>query len=150
VDRVNLIEHLGERAEVSVPAGAALAPGAPVRFDTDGKAVAASAAAEETADVYGLNATRGVNQANITCQIVRRGKVALYDADGANVLAGVPFGAVIYASDTAGRLADAAGTVSVPLGRVVPFWSSNPPEPVLDLDTSVSQVLVVQSAGPST
>jgi len=134
VARVNLLEHLGERTEVSVPAGAALAPGAPSRFDDDGKAVAASAAAAGTADVYGLNATRGVNQANITCQIVRRGKVALYDADGANVLADVPFGALVYASNTAGRLADAAGTVDVPLGRVVPLWSSNPPEPVLDLD----------------
>lgn len=134
VDRVNLLEHLGERTEVSVPAGAALAPGAPARFDATGKAVAASAAAAGTADVYGLNATRGVNQANITCQIVRRGKVALYDAQGENVLDGVPFGTVIYASNTAGRLADAAGTVDVPLGRVVPFWSSNPPEPILDLD----------------
>lgn len=124
VARVNLLEHLGERTEVSVPAGAALAPGAPARFDDDGKAMAASAAAAGTADVYGVNATRGVNQANITCQIVRRGKVALYDADGA----------LVYASNTAGRLADAAGTVDVPLGRVVPLWSSNPPEPVLDLD----------------
>lgn len=134
IDRVRLIEHLGERAEVSVPAGAALAPGAPTRFDTNGKAVAGSAAAAGTADIYGINATRGVNQANITAQIVRRGKVALYDAAGANVLAGLAYGALVYASNTAGRLADAAGTVSVVVGRVVPFWSADPPEKVLELD----------------
>ena len=134
VARVNLLEHLGERTEVSVPAGAALAPGAPARFDDDGKAVAASAAAAGTADVYGLNATRGVNQANITCQIVRRGKVALYDANGANILDGLTFGAQVYLSDTPGRLADAAGTVSVPVGRVIPLWDQAVPTKILDID----------------
>lgn len=133
VDRVNLLEHLGERAEVSVPAGAALAAGATVRFDTNGKAVAASASAAGTADIYGINVTRGVNQANITCQVVRRGKVMLYDASGANVLAGLAYGAPVYASNTAGRLSDSAGTVSVVIGRVVPIWSTNPPEKALEL-----------------
>lgn len=133
IDRVNLLEHLGERVEVSVPAGAALAAGATVRFDTSGKAVAASASAAGTADIYGINATRGVNQANITCQVVRRGKVTLYDANGANVLDGLAYGALVYASNTAGRLSDAAGTVSVVIGRVVPIWSSNPPEKALEL-----------------
>jgi len=133
VDRVNLLEHLGERAEVSVPAGAALAAGATVRFDANGKAVAASASAAGTADIYGINVTRGVNQANITCQVVRRGKVMLYDASGANVLAGLAYGALVYASNTAGRLSDSAGTVSVVIGRVVPIWSTNPPEKALEL-----------------
>lgn len=134
IDRVNLLEHLGERTEVSVPAGAALAPGAATRIDTAGKGVAASAAAAGTADIYGINATRGVNQANITCQVVRRGKVMLYDAAGANVLAGLAYGAVVYASNTAGRLADTAGTVSVVMGRVVPIWSATPPEKALELN----------------
>jgi len=133
VDRVNLLEHLGERAEVSVPAGAALPAGATVRFDANGKAVTASAGAAGTADIYGINVTRGVNQANITCQVVRRGKVMLYDASGANVLAGLAYGAPVYASDTAGRLSNAAGTVSVVIGRVVPIWSTNPPEKALEL-----------------
>ncbi|MEB2351865.1 MAG: hypothetical protein OZ924_10670 [Burkholderiaceae bacterium] len=134
IDRVRLIEPLGERAEVSVPAGAALAPGAPARFDANGKAIAADATVAGNAAAYGLNATRGVNQANITCQVVRRGKVALYDANGANVLAGLAYGAQVFLSNTPGRLADAAGTVSVAMGRVVPFWSANPPEKVLELD----------------
>ncbi|MCC6801213.1 MAG: hypothetical protein IT325_13945 [Anaerolineae bacterium] len=134
VDRVNLIEHLGERQEVSAPAGEAIGPGAGVRFDgASGKALVGDATVAGNAAVYGLNATRGVNQAHITCQVVRRGKIALYDAGGANVLAGLNYGALVYLSNTPGRLADAAGAVAVTLGRVVPFWSSTPPEKVLEL-----------------
>lgn len=47
--------------------------------------------------------------------ILRRGAVGGYD------LSGLAYGALVYLSDTAGALADAAGTMTVPVGRVEPM-----------------------------
>lgn len=132
--RVRLLGHIGERTEVSAPAAGPLLPGAPAIFDEDGKAAPASAAAAETARAYGINATSTVNQANITAQIVHRGKVVLYDVAGANVLDGLDYGAIVYLSDDDGLLADAPGTVEIEIGQVVPVWMSNPPEKALEID----------------
>jgi hypothetical protein len=47
--------------------------------------------------------------------LIQRGRVGGYD------LSGLAYNALVYLSDTAGALADAAGTMSVVVGRVVPM-----------------------------
>jgi hypothetical protein len=65
--------------------------------------------------------------------IVTDGRVALGDALGS-----MAFGALVYASDTVGLLADAAGTQSVPIGIVEPVWggAAGVPDRVLRLRTT--------------
>jgi len=84
--------------------------------------------------VIGINLSHKLTVANQPAHLLRRGKVALYDANGANILDGLTFGAQVYLSDTPGRLADAAGTVSVPVGRVIPLWDQAVPTKILDID----------------
>lgn len=132
VARVRLIE---DRGSDTLPAAAALGPGVVCRPDgTTGKATTASASAAGTAGAIGLNLSPKVTVANQAAHLLRRGKVALYDANGANILDGLAYGAQVYLSNTAGRLADAAGTVAVVVGRVIPLWDQNPPTKILDLD----------------
>ena len=132
VARVRLIE---DRGSDTLPAGEALGPGVPCYADgTSGKATAGSAAAAGTAGVIGVNLSHKLTVANQPAHLLRRGKVALYDANGANILDGLTFGAQVYLSDTPGRLADAAGTVSVPVGRVIPLWDQAVPTKILDID----------------
>ena len=132
VARVRLIE---DRGSDTLPAAAALGPGVVCRPDgTTGKATTASAAAAGTAGAIGLNLSHKATVTNQPVHLLRRGKVALYDANGANILDGLAYGAQVYLSNTAGRLADAAGTVSVVVGRVIPLWDQNRLTKVLDLD----------------
>lgn len=59
------------------------------------------------------------NVAGLTVSYVQEGIIDLGDA-----LAGLSFGAPVYASDTAGALADAAGTQSAVVGSVIPGWGN--------------------------
>jgi tetrahydromethanopterin S-methyltransferase subunit E len=70
----------------------------------------------------------------MAAHLLRKGKIALYDAAGANILAGLAYGALVYLSDTTGLFADAAGTVSVICGRVIPLWDDSTPTKILDTD----------------
>lgn len=133
VARVKLLDHIGERTEVSVPAASLMPAGTPAYFDDDGCADIGAADDADTARVYGLT-VNGVMAANQTVQVVHRGKVMLYDPLGANVLDELDYGDIVYLSDTPGLLSDAPGTIEIEFGMVVPFWSSNPPEKALELD----------------
>jgi hypothetical protein len=85
---------------------------------TTGKAIVADASAAGTlGNLMGLamNAERS-SLANESVTLLRHGEVFF----GVDALAALDFGDPIYASDTAGAIADAAGTVSVIVGYVIP------------------------------
>ncbi len=58
--------------------------------------------------------------------IINQGTVDVGEA-----LASLNFGALVYVSDTDGGFADAAGTVSVIAGQVIPLWVSPTADKVL-------------------
>jgi hypothetical protein len=131
VDRMRVIEV---EAQITLPSGEAIPVASAVRADgTSGKAMIGNGSAAGEAGVFGLNNSPKVNVANLPVQVIKRGLVALYDANGANVLAGLNYGALVYVSDTDSRLADAAGTVPVIAGRVLPLWDQATPTKVLAL-----------------
>lgn len=112
--RIDPVRPPGEADQLTLPAAEAITAGAPVRLDTTtGRWMNANAttAAEST---YVWIALRTV-AAGEGVTAYRRGIVSGYDLDA------LDYGAAVYLSDTDGRLADAAGTVSVIVGRVVPI-----------------------------
>lgn len=89
-----------------------IAAGAPVRFDTStGKFTNSNGTTAPEARIYGI-ATASV-VANQPLTAIRNGILDGFTFTQA-------YDAAIYLSDTDGRLADAAGTVSTAIGRVVP------------------------------
>lgn len=109
-DKVEVVESL---LQMTLPAAEAIDAGQPVRIDTtSGRFTLANATAAAEARVYGL-ATRSV-QAGEPVTAIRKGVI-----DGVD-LASLDYDAAIYLSNTDGTLADAAGTVSVVVGRVIP------------------------------
>ncbi len=94
-------------------AGAAITAGQPVYVDTNGKAQLGDASAAGTAALRGIALqTVGAGQAFNMC---KRGHL-----EGMGV-SGEAYDAPMYLSDTAGSLADAAGTVSLIVGVVAPM-----------------------------
>jgi hypothetical protein len=96
----------------TVIAGAAISAGQPVYVDSNGVAQLGDASAAGTATVKGLalqtvGAAQGLN-------ILKEGHV-----EGCGV-SGLAYSALVYLSDTAGALADGAGTVTKVIGSVVP------------------------------
>lgn len=128
VARMRLIE---KRADWTLPAAEVIGPGEPVIADANGKAAPASAANAGTAGVIGVNLSPRITAANMAAHVISDGDVYLEDANGANVLADLDYGAEVFLSDTEGRLADTAGTVSVRIGRVMPLWDQQTPTKVL-------------------
>lgn len=115
--------------QLTVPAAEAITAGAPVRLDTStGKFTNANGTTTGEARVFGI-ATRTV-AAGEALTVVRKGIL-----DGF-ALSGMNYDAAVYLSDTDGRLADAAGTVSTVVGRVVPGTS-------VTLGTSYDKLLFV-------
>lgn len=91
-----------------------------VRYAADGRVTPAngSGAGEATFEGIAVNKSTRIGEA-IT--VVRDGLL-----DVGNALSALAIGALVYLSNTDGTLADAAGTVSVVVGKVVPAWG-NPP-----------------------
>lgn len=131
VDRVRVVEQISQD---TLPATVATGPGIPCYADSNGKAAKGDASAAGTAGVIGINISPNATLANQPANLVRRGKMVLFDSSGNNILASLAYGALVYLSDTEGRLADAAGTVSVTIGRVLPLWDNDPPTKMLDFD----------------
>ncbi|HEX5704864.1 MAG TPA: hypothetical protein VFX97_16825 [Pyrinomonadaceae bacterium] len=93
------------------PAGVAIAAGQSVRQDaTTGKWALADASVAGTADAYGM-AVKTV-PAGLPVTAIRRGVIEGFD------LTDQDYGEQIFLSDTAGAIADAAGTVSKVVGDV--------------------------------
>jgi hypothetical protein len=111
-DRVEVVGF--PSSQLTLPAGEAISAGAPVRIDTAGKFTNSNGTTAPEARVWGI-ATRTV-AANEPLTAVRRGILDGFTFSQA-------YDAAIYLSDTDGRLADAAGTVSTAIGRVIPGWS---------------------------
>lgn len=93
-------------------AGVALNPGEIVYFNSSGKLVKTNAGAAGTAKCAGMVLKKAA--AGQAVSILKEGHV------GGVTVAGLAYAAKVYASDTAGELADAAGTVSLHVATVVP------------------------------
>jgi predicted RecA/RadA family phage recombinase len=103
----------------TLPAAAAITAGAAIYVNTSGKWALAKA----------TTATLGGHRTAIAAKTVAAGQSltgvykGVVDAPGA--LDALAFDAYVYLSDTAtGILADAAGTVTIIMGVVVPGWAS--------------------------
>lgn len=97
----------------TVISGVAITPGQATYFAADGDAELADGSAAGTAKVRGI-ALKQVS-AGQPVSILLQGPILGWD------LSGLAYGADVFLSDTAGELADAAGTVSVKVGTVWPL-----------------------------
>jgi hypothetical protein len=107
-ERIEIVEST---KQATSPAGEAITAGAPVRYNTSGQFVNGNGTTATEAAIYGI-ATRTV----VAGEAVTAVKIGVLD--------GFDFtdqdtGDAIYVSDTDARLGDAAGTVSVMVGRVI-------------------------------
>lgn len=112
---IGIIDNFDSKIE-SYIADAALTAGQAVYTDaTSGKSKVASAAASGTAQFRGI-ALQSVG-AGSAVDVLERGRVYGFTVTQ-------NYDAPLYLSNTSGAIADAAGTVSVPVGRVVPMADS--------------------------
>jgi len=108
---VSIVESIHQ---MTLPAAEAITPGAPVRIDTTtGKFTAANGTAAGEARVWGIATGKRAIPAGWPVTAVRRGVLDGFTFSQA-------YDAAIYLSDTDATLADAAGTVSTVVGRVIP------------------------------
>ena len=112
--RVEVVETI---EQMTLPAAESITPGAPVRLDvTSGKFTNSNGTDAAEARTYGIAVGTHIVIAGMPVTAVRRG-----------VLDGFTFTQdydhAIYVSDTDGRLGDAAGTVSLAAGRIIPGTS---------------------------
>lgn len=114
--------NLIDSDKFTAPAESAdLAPGDMVRLNTTtGKFTKANGSSAAEARVYGM-LINGANKVNDGVTAVRRGIVGLGDT----ALSALAYDADVYLSDTDGKLADAAGTVSKVVGRVIPVFAGS-------------------------
>lgn len=94
-------------------AGVDLTAGEIVYFNSSGKLVKTNAGASGTAKCAGM-VLKTVKAGQAT-SVLKEGHV------GGVTVSGLAYAAKVYASDTAGALADAAGTVSLHVATVVPM-----------------------------
>jgi hypothetical protein len=98
--------------QLTLPAAEAIVAGAPVRIDTsNGKFTNANGSGAAEARVWGISTA--TVPAGMPCTAIRNGIMDGFTFSQA-------YDAAIYLADTDGRLGDAAGTVSVVVGRVIP------------------------------
>ena len=133
VARVRVIDARAED-QFSAPADEAITVGKVVRWnDSSGEITTANGTAAGEADAIGINISGKTNAANMPADVLCDGLVLLLDSSDANILAGLDYGVPVYLSDTDGRLADAAGTVSRVMGYVYALWDQSTPTKVLRL-----------------
>lgn len=108
--------------QLTLTAGEAIVAGAPVRINASGAFVNGNGTDAAESAVYGI-ATASV-ASGLAVTAVRRG-----------ILDGFTFSQAyndwIYVSDTDARLGDAAGTVSIKVGRIIPGTASSTPDKLL-------------------
>lgn len=109
---------------------AATTAGTPVYLHaSNGDAIAADANGSGTENAIGIvlaDARTGANgtfPAGATVNVLRQGLVGGFD------LSGMDYNEIAYVSDTVGRIADAAGTRTVRIGRVVGVWEQGDSTP---------------------
>lgn len=124
---ISVIESDKQRTGI---AAETIVAGAPVRFDvTTGRVTNSNGTTAAEARVWGLALYDAVAGQAIT--VVRSGYLDGYD------LAALAYDQAVYLSDTDGRIADAAGTVSTVIGRVVPATATT-------IGTALDKVLSVE------
>ncbi len=120
-----------EQAEIrTYIAAAAISAGQAVYINSSGKVDLADADASSSTEHFRGIALETVG-AGQPVSILRRGEVYGFD------LSGVAFDAQVYVSDTAGSLADAAGTTSLVAGRCQPLADS----------VNINKVLMINAIG---
>jgi hypothetical protein len=125
-DKVEVVESI---EQMTLPAAEAITAGNAVRLDTSsGKFTKAKGTDAAEARIYGI-ATKTV-AAGLGVTAIRQGVM-----DGF-ALSGLNYDAALYLSDTDGTLADAHGTVTVEVGRVIPG-------PATALGTAFDKLLLV-------
>jgi hypothetical protein len=127
-DTLEVFDSIVE-TQKSAPCSVDVSAGQLIRLNTSAEWVLANGGAAGTATgVYVAGFTKSAGQALTG---FKKCKV-----DGLD-LSGLAFGALAYLSDTAGRFGDAAGTVSLAAGRVIPGYSEvlgNAPKKILQVD----------------
>lgn len=122
---VHLVES--PREPRTYPAGAAVDAGAPVYLDSNGKVQ------EGQAD--GTSGERAIIGLAVTSAAAGDLPVTVAQADAlvdvGNALSALAMGATVYLSDTAGAMADAAGSVSLVVATVVPAWGATTADKLL-------------------
>lgn len=116
--------------QTTSPCAEDIPPRSPVRFDANGKFTLANGTDATEANLYGISSNVKTVKAGFPVTAIRRGVLDGFDFTQA-------YGAAIYLSDTDGRLADDAGTVSVRVGRVIPAHAQtlgNAPDKVLSIE----------------
>lgn len=125
---ISIVESYIQR---TIPNDEAVAAGAPVRLNTTtGQHTNANAGTAPEARIFGVQVKAGVADGQGRTA-VRKGVL-----DGFNLDA-LAFDATVFLSNTDGRLADAAGTTSVAVGRVIAGRSNlrgNTPDKLLFVD----------------
>lgn len=112
--------------QITCAAGATITAGQVVRLDaTSGKLVLAQADTAANARAIGIAISDTAKTGNVTT-VVRRGVL-----DVGNALDGLNYGVDVYLSNTAGVLADAAGTTPKIVGRVIPGYGATTPDKLL-------------------
>jgi hypothetical protein len=124
--RVRVVESI---EQMTLICAEAIVAGAPVRIDTAGKFTNANGTTTTENRVYGIASQS--KAAGLALTAIRRGVLDGYNFTQA-------YDAPIYLSDTDGTLADAAGTVSTIIGRVIPGTSTT-------LGTAYDKLLLVNA-----
>ena len=107
--KVHVVESI---IQMTLPFGESLAVGDAVRIDTNGKWTGANATTTTENRIYGILVSK--DPAGAVGTAVRKGVL-----DGF-ALTAMAYNAAVLLSDTDKTLADAAGTVSTTVGRVIP------------------------------
>lgn len=115
--------------QMTGPAGEAIAAGAVVRLDTStGKFVNSKTDTEAHGRITGI-AIKDASAAGMTITVVVQGWIDL-----GNALSGVGYDGIVYGSDTAGGMGDAAGTAEWHVGRVIPAWGATTADKLLRIE----------------
>ncbi len=113
VTTANRVEVVESIHQLTLVAAEAILAGAIVRIDTSsGKFTNGNGSSSGEARIYGVATHTAAAGEALTA--IRKGVMAGFTLSSQN------YDAAIYASDTDGRLGDAAGTVSLVVGRVIP------------------------------
>ncbi len=114
-DKIEIVEIVPGQT-MTLPAGEALTAGQLVRINASGQFIRANGTTATTGRAYGV-VTRSVSVAGPAVTAIKKGVM-----DGFEVSA-LAYDADLFASNTPGMLADAAGTTPKVIGKVIPVWS---------------------------
>jgi hypothetical protein len=127
ISAVRLVRGSDEHQHTA-PAAVAITVGQAIRIDTNGKwELADGSGAGTLGDVYIADRTAAIGET-----VTGFKAPCLLDVGAA--LDALAFGALVYVSNTAGALGDAAGDVSKVAGTVVPGWAQTTAQKLLRVE----------------